>query len=99
MINCKVSLILTCSESFALTSKATGDDITAQGGNPAVVDNPRGTTFKITDTKLCVPAFTLTTNNDHKFLEQLNTGFKGTGFKLKESNIGQKWINKLKLPI
>ena len=80
LINCKVPLILTWSKNFALKSKATGDGITAQGGNPAVAaaDNPTGTAFKIKETTLYVPALTLWTNNDHKFLEHLNTGFERT---------------------
>ena len=79
-INCKVPLILTWSKNFALKSKATGDGITAQGGNPAVAaaDNTTGTAFKIKETTLYVPALTLWTNNDHKFLEHLNTRFERT---------------------
>ena len=43
----------------------------------AEVDNPTNATFKITDTKLYIPA-TLSTEDDNKLLEQLKTGFKRT---------------------
>ena len=39
---------------------------------------PTGTTFEITDTKLYVPAVTLSTEDDNKLLEQLKTGFTRT---------------------
>ena len=71
LINCEVSLTLTWSENCLLTSKATRD---ASRGVIAI-NNPRGATFKITDTKFYV---TLSTENDNKLLEQLKTGFKRT---------------------
>ena len=53
----------------------------AQGNNPAIVP-PRGLQFKITDTKLYVPAATLSKENYIKLLEQLKTGFKKTIYTL-----------------
>ena len=47
----------------------------AEGDNPAIVAPP-GLEFKITDTKLYVPAVTLSKENDIKLLEQLKSGFK-----------------------
>ena len=44
----------------------------------AVNNPPTGLEFQITDTKLYVPAFTLSKENDKKLLEQLKSGFKGT---------------------
>ena len=41
-------------------------------------DSPTGASFKITDTKLYAPVVTLSTENDNKLLEQLETGFKRT---------------------
>ena len=78
LINCEINLILTWSTNCALTSKATRDAIPAQGGNPAVtaINNPTGATFKITNTKLCVPVVTLSTKNDKTLLEQLRAEFK-----------------------
>ena len=78
LINCEINPILTQSKNCALTSKATRDAVPAQGVNPAVtaINNPTGATFKITDTKLCVPVVTLSTKNDKTLLEQLRTGFK-----------------------
>ena len=47
------------------------------GADPIVykIDNPEDATFQITDTKLFVPAVTLSKENDIKLLEQLKTGF------------------------
>ena len=47
-------------------------------GQPNRGDFPANATFKITDTKLYVPAVTLSAENDNKRLEQLKTGFKRT---------------------
>ena len=78
LINFQINLILTWSKNCVLTSKATRDDIPAQGGNPAItrVNNPTNATFQITDTKLYVPVVTLSTKDDNNFLEQLKSGFK-----------------------
>ena len=40
--------------------------------------NPENATFQITDTKLYVPAVTLSKENDIKLLEKLKSGFKRT---------------------
>ena len=37
----------------------------------------KATTFAITDTKLCVPVVTLSTQDNAKLLEQLKSAFKG----------------------
>ena len=42
------------------------------------INNPANPTFKIKDTKLSVPVVTLSTKDDNKPLEQLETGFKRT---------------------
>ena len=39
---------------------------------------PENATFQMTDTKLYVPAITLSKENDTELLEQLKTGFKRT---------------------
>ena len=61
-----------------LISKATRE--TNYGANPVVyeIDNPKNATFQITNTKLYVPAVTLSKENDTKLLEQLKSGFKRT---------------------
>ena len=71
LINYEINLILTWSENCVLTSKATRDAVPAQGGNPEEtrVINPTNPIFKITDAKLYVPVFTLSTNDDNNFLE------------------------------
>ena len=54
--------------------------VRAAGNNddlPAIVA-PTGLEFQITDTKLYVPVVTLSTENDKKPLEQLQSGFKRT---------------------
>ena len=80
MINCEINLILTWSENFVLTSKATREAVPAQVGSPAVsrINNPTNVIFTITDTKFYVPVVTLSTKDDNNFLEQLKSGFKIT---------------------
>ena len=48
--------------------------------NPSVPEiwASTGTTFEITDTKLYVPAVTLSTEDDNELLEQLKRGFSWT---------------------
>ena len=66
LINWEVSLILTWFKNCAITSKATID------AEPAI------NKFRITETKLYVLVVTLLTEDGHKLLEQLKTGFKRT---------------------
>ena len=77
-INCELNLISTWSEHYVLTWKATRD--ADPDANPAVaaIDNPSNETFKVTDTKLYIPVFTLSTENKKSLLEQLRTRFKRT---------------------
>ena len=79
LINCEVSLDLTWSQNYVLTSKATRNSFAA-GDNPAVaqINNPTNAIFEITDCKLYVPVITLSAENENKLLEQLKTGFKIT---------------------
>ena len=74
LINCEVELILTWSKNCILADMTVRD---AEGDNPAIV-KPLGLEFQITDTKLYVPAVTLSKENDIKLLEQLKAGFKRT---------------------
>ena len=74
LIICEVELILTWSKNCVLADMTARD---ANCGNPAIVA-PSGATFKITGTKLYVPAVTLLKENDMKLLEQLKSGFKRT---------------------
>ena len=60
LINCKVELILTCSKNCVLADMTRKN---AEGNNPAIVP-PAELEFKITDTKLYVPAVTLSKEND-----------------------------------
>ena len=75
LINCEVSLTLTCSENCVLTDIITQAARAAQGGTPTrpAINAPIGATFQITDTKLHVPVVALSTENDKKLLEQLRT--------------------------
>ena len=61
LINCEVNLILTWSSNCVLIATN--------------IQN-QNATFIITDTKLYVPAVTLSTQKNTKFLQQLNSGFK-----------------------
>ena len=61
LINCEFNLILTWSTNCVVVST-----------NVAI----RNATFAITDTKLYVPVVTLSTQDNAKLLQQLNSGFK-----------------------
>ena len=75
LINCEVSLTSTWSENCVITSQATRDpDLDADSAVAEI--NSTNATFKIKDTKLYVPVVTLSTQDDNKLLEQLETGFK-----------------------
>ena len=52
LFNCEINLILTWSENYVLTSKATRDADSDLNPAVATIDNPLNATFKITDTKL-----------------------------------------------
>ena len=64
LINCEVSLSLTCSKYCVITDA---------DANPPVLEIrvPAGATFKIEDIKLYVPVITLSTEDDNILLEQL----------------------------
>ena len=64
-INCEINLIFTWSEICVLASKATRNPDPNANPTVAATDNPTNATFKITDTKLCVPV-TLSSENDKK---------------------------------
>ena len=95
LINCEVSLALSRSANFVITSLEKRLVTAAQGDNPPVYDDsPTNVTVKITDCKLYVPIVTLSAKNDNKLLEQLKTAFK------KQSNginIYQKCLIRLKI--
>ena len=79
LINCEISLTLSCSESCVINSLEKRLVRVAQGGNPAVYgDFPESAAFKIKDCKLYVPVVTLSAKNDNKLLEELKKGFKRT---------------------
>ena len=73
LINCEVSLTLTCSENCVITS-IERSVIT----NTRRDTSPTNAIFKITDTKLYVPVVALSTKNGNNFLEQLKSGFTRT---------------------
>ena len=68
LINCEVSLILTWSREFAITSMERR--VTT---NTRRDTSPTNAIFKITDIKLYGPVVTLSTKNDKILLEQLRT--------------------------
>ena len=61
LINCEVNLVLTWSANCVIVSTNIAN---------------QNTTFAITDTKLYVPAVTLSTQDNAKLLQQLKSGFK-----------------------
>ena len=62
LISCEINLLLTWSENCAVPS----------------TDVNQAATFAITDTKLCAPVVTLSTQDNAKLLQQLKLGFKRT---------------------
>ena len=70
LINCNINLILTWYKNCVITSKAARD--AGPDADPAVAAVINSTTaiFKITDTKLYVPADTLSTEDDNKLEDQ-----------------------------
>ena len=66
LINCEVSLILTCSRECEITSMERRVITNKQRDT-----SPTNATFQITDTKLYVPVVTLSTKNDKRLLHQL----------------------------
>ena len=73
LINCEVRLILTWSKDCVITSMERRAVTNTQRDV-----SPTNVTFKTTDTKLYVPVFTLSTEDDNNFLEKLKSGFKRT---------------------
>ena len=73
LINCEVSLMLTWSREYIITSMERIVITNARRDT-----SPGNATFQITDTKLHAPIVTLWTENDKRLLEQLRTWFKRT---------------------
>ena len=61
LINCEIYLISTWSANCVIVSTNVAN---------------QNATFAITDTKLCVPVMTLSTQDNAKLLQQLKPGFK-----------------------
>ena len=93
LVNCKVSLVLSWSETCVITSM---EKIILVAGQPNRGDSPESVTFKIKDCKLYVPAVTLSAESDNKILEQLKTGFKEQSNGI---NIDKKCLIRLKITI
>ena len=68
------------SKNCVLTSKATINQIAAQGDQQLVpaINIPTNAEFAITDCKLYAPVVTLSAEKENKLLGQLNTGFQLT---------------------
>ena len=74
LTNCEVELILTWSKNCILADMTERD--AGNNNDPPAIVVPTELEFKITNTKLFVPAVTLSKENDIKLLEQLKSGFK-----------------------
>ena len=61
LINCEINLILTWNANCVIVSTNVAD---------------QNATLAITDTKLCVPVVTVSTQDNAKLLQQLRSGFK-----------------------
>ena len=66
LINCEINILLTWSDKCIIVTGHYGNDVN---------NKPK---FEITDTKLYVPVFTLSNQDNDKLLHQLKTGFKRT---------------------
>ena len=74
LISCEVFLELKSNENCVITSL---EQRQVDAGPPVVRDNaPTGATLSITDCKLCVPAVTLSKDDEIKLLTNLKSGFK-----------------------
>ena len=76
LIDCEVSLTLTWSKNCILTTQTEWWRDANPDAYPPVearerIDAPTNARFKVTDTKLYAPVFTLSTEDDNKLLEQL----------------------------
>ena len=71
LINCEVELILTWFKNFVLINKSTRD--ADYNADPIIyeIDIPENAIFHITDTKLYVPAVSLSKEKDIKDLKEL----------------------------
>ena len=78
LINCEVELTLTWFKNCVLIDKSTREADYNADPNVYEIDSPENAIFKITDTKLFVPAVTLSKEDDIKLSEQLKSGFKRT---------------------
>ena len=78
LINCEVELILTWFKNCVLIDKLTREADYDADSDVYEIDNPENAIYKITDTKLYVPAVTLPKQNNIKLLEQLKSGFERT---------------------
>ena len=65
-LDIQLTLTLTWSKNYVITSKVTRDADPDANPAAAAVDNPTNATFKITDTQLYDPAVTLSTEDDNK---------------------------------
>ena len=61
LINCEINFVLTWSANCVIVSTNVANE---------------NATFEITDTKLCVPVVTLSTQDNSKMLQQIKSGFK-----------------------
>ena len=81
LINCKVSLTLSWSANFVITSLEKRLVTAPQGDNTAVHNNfPTNNSFKIIDTKLYVPVATLLAENDKKTFRAIKNSIKKNYF-------------------
>ena len=98
LIDCEVSLTLTWSKNCILTTQTEWWRDANPDAYPPVearerIDAPTNARFKVTDTKLYAPVFTLSTEDDNKLLEQLKSGFKRT---IKWNKYRVEMINQVK---
>ena len=78
LIDCEISLNLSWSYKCVLVGRAFREAQNPPNDAIPAINSPTDVTFKITDSKLCVPVVTLSTENENKLFEMLKSGFKRT---------------------
>ena len=74
MFNCEIELDLRWTKNCIISEISRKAPVA--GDNPVNATETKDATFQINNTKLCVPVVTVSINDNIKFLENINQGFK-----------------------
>ena len=76
LFNCEIELDLRWTKNCIISEISRKAPVA--GDNPVNATEMKDATFQINNTKLCVPVVTVSINDNIKFLENINQGFKKT---------------------